>query len=61
MDLKSLARSLLQQASEENLSFEGHGGVSVPIVKIMESQRFHEQLEAVKKIAEEARRAEADQ
>ena len=61
MDWKNLTRNLLQEASEENLSFEGRGGISVPIANIVQSPQFHEQLEAVKKIAEIAHQTEADE
>ncbi len=57
MDWKSIFRSIQQEASEENLSFEGNGGVSVPIANIMNSARVQEQVETVRQIEEIARQS----
>ena len=55
MDLKEIVRRLTQAASEENLSFDGNGGVSVPIESIVRSEQFREQLNAVRQIADLAK------
>jgi hypothetical protein len=50
--IKYLPRNLRQEASEENLSFDGHGSVYVPLANIVNSPKVREQIAAVKQIAE---------